>query len=101
MSLSAFKIEACLSYLHKKALVSAVRLNQGLCVEESVTMAAARRRVWNTDGSLTVLHSRLRGKLGITTAVLSDRRFTVDDKQRAVRDASPKRCRKVHLYIRA
>lgn len=71
MSLSAFKTEACLSYLHKKTLVSAVCLNRGLCVEESVTMAAGRRRVWNTDGSLAVLHSRLRGKLGITTTVFS------------------------------
>lgn len=50
MFLSAFKIEACLSYLHEKALVRAVCLNQGLCVEKSVTMAAGRRRVWNTDG---------------------------------------------------
>lgn len=81
MALGAFKIEACLSYLHKKALVRAVCLNQGLRVEESVTMAAGRRRVWNTDGSLTVLRSRLRGKLGFTTAAFSDHRFTVDDKE--------------------
>lgn len=45
-----------------KVLVCAVCLNLRSCIEQSVTMAAERRRVRNTGGSITVLHSRWAGK---------------------------------------